>query len=80
MAVLQNRRPPRIHPGCTDPLLKEGSVPSRCTLGFIVFHQFFFYEKRLELKSLKGQTKAEELGDPTPDLLSLHLSLNSNAL
>jgi hypothetical protein len=31
----------------------------------------FFPEKRLELKSLKGQTKAEELGDQVPELLSL---------
>jgi hypothetical protein len=30
----------------------------------------FFPEKRLELKSLKRQTKAEELGDPVPELLS----------
>jgi hypothetical protein len=42
-----------------------------------------FPEKRLELKSLKGQTKAEELGDRVPDmhmvpeLLSLRLSLKA---
>ena len=30
-----------------------------------------FPEKRLELKSLKRQTKAEELGDPVPELLIL---------
>ena len=28
-------------------------------------------EKRLDLKSLKGQTKAEELGAPGPELLSI---------
>jgi hypothetical protein len=27
-----------------------------------------FHEKRLELKSLKGQTKAEELGDQVPEI------------
>jgi hypothetical protein len=26
--------------------------------------EFFLTEKRLELKSLKGQTKAEEVADP----------------
>ena len=39
-----------------------------------------FPEKRLELKSLrilKGQTKAEELGAPCPELLSLRLSLKA---
>jgi hypothetical protein len=34
-------------------------------------------EERLELKSLKGQTKAEEVEDPFPDLLSLRLSLKA---
>jgi hypothetical protein len=34
-----------------------------------------FLEKRLELKSLKGQTKAEELGGRALDLLSLRSSL-----
>ena len=28
-------------------------------------------KKRLDLKSLKGWTKAEELADPVPELLSL---------
>jgi hypothetical protein len=27
MAVLRNRRPPRMHPGCADPLLKERVSP-----------------------------------------------------
>jgi hypothetical protein len=27
MAVLRNRRPPRMHPGCADPLLKSYSLP-----------------------------------------------------
>jgi hypothetical protein len=36
-----------------------------------------FPEKRLELKSLKRQTKAEELGARCPELLSLRLSLNA---
>jgi hypothetical protein len=36
-----------------------------------------FSEKRLELKSLKGQTKAEEVGDRVPKLLSLRLSLDA---
>ena len=34
-------------------------------------------QKRLDLKSLKRQTKAEELGTPCPDLLSLRLSLKA---
>ena len=41
-----------------------------------VFREFF-PKKRLELKSLKGQTKAEELGAPCPELLSLRLSLKA---
>jgi hypothetical protein len=36
-----------------------------------------FREKRLELKSLKGQTKAEEEGTRCPFLLSLRLSLKA---
>ena len=34
-------------------------------------------EKRLELKSLKGQTKAEELGDLVPERLSFRLPLKA---
>jgi hypothetical protein len=34
-------------------------------------------EKRLELKSLKGQTKAEEEGTPCPFFLSLRVSLKA---
>ena len=36
-----------------------------------------FPEKRLEKKSLKGQTKAEEEGTPVPFLLSLRLPLKA---
>ena len=36
-----------------------------------------FPEKRLELKSLKGQTKAERLRTPSPFLLSLRLPLKT---
>ena len=36
-----------------------------------------FPEERLELKSLKGQTKAEELGARCPELLSLRLRLQN---
>ena len=36
-----------------------------------------FPEKGLELKSLKGWTKAEEHGAWCPELLSLRLSLNA---
>ena len=36
-----------------------------------------FLEKRLDLKSLKGQTKAEELRDRVPELLSLRLLLKA---
>jgi hypothetical protein len=36
-----------------------------------------FLEKRLDLKSLKGHTKAEELEDRVPDLISLRLSFKA---
>jgi hypothetical protein len=36
-----------------------------------------FPEKRLEIKSLKGQTKTEAVGDPAPELLSVRLSLKA---
>ena len=36
-----------------------------------------FPEKRLELKSLKGQTKTEELGTRSPELLSFRLPLKA---
>ena len=36
-----------------------------------------FPTKRLDLKSLKGQTKAEELGDVVRELLSLRLPLKA---
>jgi hypothetical protein len=36
-----------------------------------------FSKKRLELKSLKGQTKAEELGAPCPEFLRLRLPLKA---
>jgi hypothetical protein len=36
-----------------------------------------FPEKRLELKSLKGWTKAEKLGAPRSELLILHPSLKA---
>jgi hypothetical protein len=58
---------------------KRGSVPPWCTLGFAVLVPFFL-EKRLELKSLKRQTKAEELRTPCPELLSLRLSLIRKAI
>ena len=34
-------------------------------------------EKRLDLKTLKGQTKDEELADDVPELLSLRLPLKA---
>ena len=34
-------------------------------------------EKRLDLKSLNRQSKAEELGTPGPELHSLHLSIKA---
>ena len=34
-------------------------------------------QKRLELKSLNGHTKAEQLGHRIPELLSLHRSLKA---
>jgi hypothetical protein len=36
-----------------------------------------FPEKRLELKSLKGWTKAEELEAPCPEFLGLRTSLKA---
>jgi hypothetical protein len=41
---------------------KRGSAPSRGTLGSLFTASVS--QKRLELKSLKRQTKAEELGAP----------------
>ena len=38
---------------------------------------FFFFEKRLDLKSLKGQLKAKELGDQVSELLSFRLPLKA---
>ena len=57
-------------------VFKRGSVPPRCPLGSAILREFFS-EKRLELKSLRGQTKAEELVAPCPKLLSLRLSLKA---
>ena len=36
---------------------------------------FFFNEKQLDLNSLKGQTKAEEVGDRVSELLGLRVPL-----
>jgi hypothetical protein len=36
-----------------------------------------FLKKRLDLKGLKTQTKAEEVRDPVPELLSIRLSLKT---
>ena len=36
-----------------------------------------FLKKRLDLESLKTQTKAEEVRDPVPELLSLRLCLET---
>jgi hypothetical protein len=57
-----------------DFFLREGPSPPRCTLGSAVLTEFF-PEKRLELKSLRGWTKAEELGDSVLKLVSLRPSL-----
>ena len=35
------------------------------------------FDRRVDLKSLKGWTKAEELGDLVPELLSLRPSLDA---
>jgi hypothetical protein len=74
MAVLRNHRAPRVHPGCTDPLLnlyfrKYGIFNSRFSTSVS--------QKRLELKSFKGRTKAEEVADRVRDLLSLHPPLKA---
>ena len=71
MAVLRNRRPPMMHPSCTDPFFQMCMVfVTACFAGV-------FPEKWLELKSLKRQTKAEELGDQVPERLSLRLPLKA---
>jgi hypothetical protein len=36
-----------------------------------------FLAERLDLKSLRGKTKAEELGDQVPDFHSLRLTLKA---
>ena len=58
------------------PSLKRGSVPPRCTLGSAVLPEFF-PEKRLDLTSFKGRTKAEELESPVSELLSFRPPLKA---
>jgi hypothetical protein len=57
-------------------ILVRGSVSPRCALGSAVLPEFFL-AKRLELKSLKGQTKAAELGPRGSQFLSLRLPLKA---
>ena len=55
------------------------AIHGRGYLATIIYKVTVFSEKRLEIKSLKGQTKAEELGGRPPDLLSLRLSLKAGS-
>jgi hypothetical protein len=57
-------------------ILREGPSP-RGASSVPPFSISFFSKKRLELKSLKTQTKAEELQRLVPQLLSLRLSLKA---
>ena len=86
---LDTRTPPpcrhRSSRSRTRSILIVGGLRFRSTA--IRFLKFVWYfnsrfsasvsQKRLELKSLKGQTKAEELGTPGPKLLSLRLLLKA---
>jgi hypothetical protein len=48
----------------------SGAPPYDFLILYVIFNSMFcasFSEKRLELKSLKGQTKAEGVGDPVPE-------------
>jgi hypothetical protein len=76
MVVLRNRRSPRMHPGCTDPLLKEG-VRALAVHSRVRCFSRDYPAKRLDLKSLKDQTKAEEQGPRWFELLSLRLGLKT---
>jgi hypothetical protein len=75
MAVLRNRRRPRMHPLRTNPLLGEGPSPRGAPS--VPPFSGVFPEKQHELKSLKRQTKAVEEEMPRPFLLSLRLSLKA---
>jgi hypothetical protein len=70
-----------VHPGCILGGLRFRSTAIRIFKFVWYFQQQvlhkFFSEKRLELKSLKGQTKSEEERTPGPFLLSLRLSLKA---
>ena len=66
-----------MHPG-------RSAVPEYCHTNFLICMVFLtagfprvFPEKRLELKSFKGWTKAEELGARGPELLSLRPPLKA---
>ena len=56
--------------------VKRGSAPSWGTLGSAIVSTSVS-QKRLGLKSLKRQTKAEELGDPVHEVLSLRISIKA---
>ena len=64
----------RVAYSCIE-VLREG--PSPAVLPRFRRFPTVFPKKRLELKSLKGQTKTEELGARGPELLSLRLSLKA---
>ena len=70
-----------MHPGLPGP----SAVPEyiSTTIICMVFLTAVFSprtaEKWLDLNSFKGQTKAEEVGAPCPELLSFRVALKANA-
>ena len=65
-----------LPPCCQMIFFKRRSVPPAVLPRFRRFAPVF-PEKRLELKSPKGWTKAEKLGDLVPELLSLRPPLRA---
>ena len=69
-----------VQPGCILGLCGSGVPPYEFLNLYGVFNSRFsnsFFKKRLDLKSFKGEMKAEELGDRVPELLSLRVSIKA---
>ena len=69
-----------VQPGCILGVCGSGVPPYNFLNVCGIFNSRFcpsVSQKRLDLKSLKRQTKAEEEGTPGPFLLSLRLSLKA---
>ena len=53
MVVLRNRRPPRMHPGCADPLLKVYADTREHRGAVFKYHIFIFPARRERARALK---------------------------